>query len=229
MGPTADGSRWLPPVPQMDGSDCIGIFSTDFPTSCSQSSRLFPDDGHLSSTLTLVVPQCLRHCRDIADRDSQRRGFFVFENPDFPIPNFLGSPDTRHAQWTVLIRSGNRVSRFCYARNFCFWDLRYPDSRYADRWPPCRLSLMVLDRCHASLQRTIPISSGFRDCCCPNAHDLENSDFPMVDIPMPVGTSLLLNEGLTSVRLPTDPTTVGVSSQIQWLRSVLLLCASSEA
>jgi hypothetical protein len=62
-GPIADGSRWQPPVSQMDGYDCTGIFLW--------VSRLFPDDGHLSFTLTLVVPPCLRHRRDIADRDSQ--------------------------------------------------------------------------------------------------------------------------------------------------------------
>jgi hypothetical protein len=112
MGPNADGSRWLPPVPQMDGSDCIGIFSTDFPTSCSQSSRLFPDDGHLSSTLTLVVPQRLRHCWDIADRDSQRRGFFVFENPDFRSPTLRDLLPCVPVVWTALILSGNCGSRF---------------------------------------------------------------------------------------------------------------------
>ena len=59
----------------------------DFPT--------LPDDGHLSFTLTLGVLPCLRHLRDIADRDSQRHSFLIFENPDFPIHDSTGSSDTR--------------------------------------------------------------------------------------------------------------------------------------
>jgi hypothetical protein len=76
----------------MDGCDCVGIFPW--------ISRLFPDDRHLSSILTLKVPPRLCHCRDIADRDSQRRGFFVFENPDFPIHDSSGSPATMHNGWS---------------------------------------------------------------------------------------------------------------------------------
>jgi hypothetical protein len=58
--------------------------------------RSFGVTRHLSSTLTLVVPQFLRHYWDITDRDSQRRGFFVYENPDFPIHDSSGSPSTHH-------------------------------------------------------------------------------------------------------------------------------------
>jgi hypothetical protein len=116
-------------VSRIANSKCLNIMSPEFPISrwgqtpmvfddCHLShrwtavivpgfslriSRLFPDDGHLSSTLTLVVPPCLRHRRDIADRDSQRRSFLIFENPDFPIHDSTGSSDTRHAQWTVQI------------------------------------------------------------------------------------------------------------------------------
>jgi hypothetical protein len=70
----------------MDDYDRTGIFL--------RVSRLFPDDGHLFFTLTLVVPPCLRHRRDIADRDSQRRSFLIFENPDFSIHDSTGSSDT---------------------------------------------------------------------------------------------------------------------------------------
>jgi hypothetical protein len=63
-------------------------------------SHGFPDSSRMTDTcppiLTLVVPPRLCHCWDIVDRDSQRRGFFVFENPDFPIHDSSGSSDTRH-------------------------------------------------------------------------------------------------------------------------------------
>jgi hypothetical protein len=57
--------------------------------------------------------------------------------------------------------------------------------------PPVELLPVALDRCHASTRMDGPDPVGISRL---NAHDLENSDFPMVDIPMPVGTSLLAPE-----------------------------------
>jgi hypothetical protein len=49
---------------------------------------------------------------------------------------------------------------------------------------PMRQMPMALDLRHVPFcQRTVQIPSGFRDLRCPSSPDLENSDFPMADIP----------------------------------------------
>jgi hypothetical protein len=82
-----------------------------------------------------------------------------------------------------------------------------------------------------SLPTDGPDPIGFHNLQSLDSYDLENPEFPMADIPMscrdfsPPAT----HEGLTSMWLPVDRTTVGVSSQIQWLRSVLPLFSPPEA
>jgi hypothetical protein len=78
----------------------------------------FPELRYCATCLPLtpVVPHCLRHRRDIADRDSKLQEYSVLETPDTLNPDFFGSSDTRPKQWTVLISSGYRVSRY---RNSC--------------------------------------------------------------------------------------------------------------
>jgi hypothetical protein len=83
------------------------------------SGLYFPRNSDTCATclpLTPVVPHCLRHRRDIADRDSKLQEYSVLETPDTPNPDFFGSSDTRPKQWTVLGSSGYRVSRY---RNSC--------------------------------------------------------------------------------------------------------------
>jgi hypothetical protein len=85
MGPTADGSWWLPPVPQMGGLDCIRKSRIAIPL-CKSFTTL---ETPICQTLTFwdLSPRVLTDgrcwsCREIADRDFLLRAFHVLQNPD---------------------------------------------------------------------------------------------------------------------------------------------------
>jgi hypothetical protein len=92
-GSNVDDSPMVATCPnQMDGSDCIGVFTMDSPTSCSQNSR-FADSLQISATcLTLMDgPDLISLFRDLKCPD-----FLDLVNPDFtnvdiPMPSHISS------------------------------------------------------------------------------------------------------------------------------------------
>jgi hypothetical protein len=90
----------------MDGSELIGI------------SRIVISDGKISLLSQTPILRCstsldlltrvfnygrLRTHQDIADRDFRWQDFLALANPDSPMLDFFGSPDTRPQLWTALI------------------------------------------------------------------------------------------------------------------------------
>jgi hypothetical protein len=92
-GSNADDSPMVATFPnQMDSSDCIGVFTMDFSTPCSQNSRCV-DSLQISATcLTLMDgPDRISLFRDLKCPD-----FLDLVNPDFtnadnPMPSHLSS------------------------------------------------------------------------------------------------------------------------------------------
>jgi hypothetical protein len=77
--------------------------------------------------------------RDIADRDSNVWEFLTSGNSDATNSDSSGSVDTCSTQWTVLILSVNRGSRFCMTRFLCARKLRFSDPQLPgspDTYPP---------------------------------------------------------------------------------------------
>jgi hypothetical protein len=87
MGPNADGSRWLPPVPQMDGSNCyrdIANRDSNMRASSMSSKTLISRSTTLRDLLTRVTHNGRsRSDREIAYRDFNLHKSHVSENPDF--------------------------------------------------------------------------------------------------------------------------------------------------
>jgi hypothetical protein len=114
MGPNADGSRWLPPVPQMDGSDCIGKSRIAIPLCTSCMTPEIPIFRIL--TLQDLSPRVHVDGRSRSDReivfDFNMHESLVSGNPDSRSPTLRDPLPRVPAVWTAQILSGNRGSRF---------------------------------------------------------------------------------------------------------------------
>jgi hypothetical protein len=82
----------------------------------------------------------MRSLRISGFRDSSCREFLVTENPEMPNPDLFRILGHASLRLTVMIASGNRGSRFLYARVSCLWKTRCSK---------CRLAQIS---CHASYQ-----------------------------------------------------------------------------
>jgi hypothetical protein len=88
--------------------------------------------------------------QDIALRDSKLQVSSALANPDSPIPDSSGSPDTRPTRSMVLSLSGYRYSRFpaqdSWPQKFRFSDVSNPDNSSGSSSAPLGLNPAQLSR-----------------------------------------------------------------------------------